>query len=228
MNTIYMGHDPREQIAYDVAEKSIRYRTRDVLINPLKLGQLSMLTRPVERKDGKLWCPISRAPMATEFAISRFCVPFLQSSGWALFVDCDILCLSDIAELFALADDRYAVQVVKHKHESGAAVKMDDQAQTYYARKNWSSVILWNCGHPGHQALTQHVLNNWPGRDLHAFQWLKDQDIGTLPQHWNWLVNVTPGEPEAKGILHYTLGGPWFKNLQPTKLDSFWLKESER
>jgi hypothetical protein len=233
---IYMGHDLREQMAYDVARESIRKRSSGPLgIMPLMLKHLEgILTRPIEERDGRMWDPISEAPMSTEFAISRFCVPFLQKSGWALFVDCDIICWSDIAELFALADDKYAVMVVKHGHiapilkNTGPAVwiKMDGQAQSYYERKNWSSVVLWNCGHPANKRLTQEALNGLPGRDLHAFCWLRDDQIGELPQEWNWLVLVTPGEPEKKGIWHYTLGGPWFEGFGQNRYDEAWLEEA--
>lgn len=187
-----------------------------------------MLTRPIENRDGKLWCPISNAPMSTEFAISRFCVPFLQDNGWALFADCDILCLEDIRNLFALADPQYAVMVVKHKQESGADTKMDGQRQTYYDRKNWSSVILWNCEHPSNKNLPLESLNTLPGRDLHAFYWLDDEEIGELPTKWNWLINVTDGEPREEGIWHYTLGGPWFSGWTPAKYDDMWLKEADK
>jgi lipopolysaccharide biosynthesis glycosyltransferase len=174
-----------------------------------------------------MWDPISEAPMSTEFAISRFCVPFLQKSGWALFVDCDIICWSEISELFALADDKYAVMVVKQKQMEAnhQATKMDQQLQTFYARKNWSSVMLWNCGHPANKRLTQGALNSLPGRDLHAFCWLRDNEIGELPQEWNWLIGVTPGETQKRGIWHYTLGGPWFKDWAWTAHDDAWKKE---
>jgi len=233
MNTIYMGYDQREEVAYRVAEHSIRRRAENVIVNPLKLDDLSdILTRPVEHKDGKLWCPISQAPMATEFAISRFCVPFLHSEvaaiGWALFMDCDMLCQGDINELFALADDQYAVMVVKHNHQTGALSKMDGQIQSYYNRKNWSSVILWNCGHPSNRNLTLEALNTWPGRDLHAFKWLKDEEIGELPREWNWLVDVTTGDPNEAKLLHFTLGGPWFKDWKGGSMDNVWTEELNR
>src|SRR5205823_1871133 len=127
----------------------------------------------------------SDAPMSTEFAISRFCVPFLQSEGWAVFADCDILCWSDINELFALANDKYAVMVVQHKPLSDTGVKMDGQMQTIYNCKNWSSLVLWNCGHPANQRLNLEKLNTWPGRHLHAFKWLQNGEIGELPEYWN-------------------------------------------
>lgn len=228
--TVYMGWDPREKIAYDVARYSILRRSsspKSVQVLPLELNKPAIkdiLTRPIEFKDGKLWCPISEAPMATEFAISRFCVPFLKNNGWALFCDCDILCLTDIKEIFDLADEKYAVMVVKHNHNPSETLKMDNQIQTTYSRKNWSSVILWNCGHPSNKKLTLENLNTWPGRDLHAFKWLNDDEIGELPPEWNFLVGVTP-EIESPKILHYTLGGAWFKDWKINDYDKIWLSE---
>jgi hypothetical protein len=226
---VYLGWDPRETKAFDVARASIAKRTSEpIQIMPLRLQHLSILTRPIEvHPTGQMWCPISNAPMSTEFAISRFAVPFLQEDGWALFADCDILCWSDIKELFALADEKYAVMVVKHEHRGEEfTIKMDKKIQTFYQRKNWSSVVLWNCGHPANKRFTLDNLNQWPGRDLHAFKWLNDDEIGELPQIWNWLVNVTPGEAEQKGIWHYTLGGPWLENWKGSKHDEAWKGEA--
>lgn len=226
---VYLGFDPRGAAAYETARSSIWRRTEGSLnIYPLRLPHLPMLTRPIEKRGNQLWCPISNAPMSTEFAISRFTVPFLQPTGWALFADCDILCWSDIADLFALADDKYAVMVVKHEHEGGERVlKMDGQVQTFYNRKNWSSVVLWNCSHEANKRFTLEHLNTWPGRDLHSFKWLADEEIGALPHHWNWLINVNAGLPEKKGIWHYTLGGPWFPDWQPKPYDDIWIEEAK-
>ncbi len=228
---IYLGWDPREEAAYQVARSSIQRRTEGPInIYPLRLKHLRMLNRPIEHREGQMWDPISKAPMSTEFAISRFCVPFLQSEGWALFADCDIICWSDIRELFDRALDHYAVMVVKQKNETvGLTHKMDGQIQTYYARKNWSSVVLWNCSHPSNKRLTEDALNGLAGRDLHAFCWLQDDEIGELPQEWNWLIRVTPDTPEKKGIWHYTLGGPWFADtrFQNLPYDEDWFKEEE-
>jgi hypothetical protein len=223
-----MGWDPREVKAYDVAEASIRrHASQGVRVAPLKLRKVKkLLTRPIERKNGKLWCPISQAPMATEFAISRFCIPLIKSKGWHLFCDCDVLFHSDIAELFALADPKFAVMVVKHKQETGPEVKMDGQAQLYYSRKNWSSVILWNLNHPSRKKFTSEMLNTWPGRDLHAFKWLDDSEIGELPVKWNWLIGVTPGEPKREGVWHYTLGVPNMPGYENSPHAEEWFKES--
>lgn len=210
---VFLGWEPREAKAYDVAARSIRSRAssfRRVDIQAIQLDWLrdrGWYRRPTERRDGQLWDVISDAPMSTEHAISRFFVPMLCGfHGWAMSADCDILCRADIGELFLRARDDYAVMVVKHEHNPGTTVKMDGQIQTRYARKNWSSVMLWNCGHPAHQALTLDVLNSWPGRDLHAFNWLDDEQIGSLPAGWNHLVGVSHGF-DVK-IAHFTLGTP--------------------
>lgn len=162
--------------------------------------------------------------MSTEFAISRFMVPFLQQKGWALFADCDILAVGDIAELFALADDKYAVMVVKHLHDPRENLKMDGQVQTKYKRKNWSSVVLWNCEHPAHDALTVDDIEKRKGLDLHQFFWLSDEQIGDLPVKWNWLAGVSPPINDF-GIIHYTLGGPWFEDWKGGPMDSLWTDE---
>lgn len=209
MLRIFLGYDSREDVPYAVAEQSIRaHASAPVSIEPIRLATLQAqgwYTRPIERRDGRLFDPISEAPMSTEHAIARFFVPHLvEFQGWALSADCDILCRTDIASLFALADPRFAVMVVKHQHDPAEVAKMDGQIQTAYARKNWSSVILWHCAHPAHRALTREVLNSWPGRDLHAFRWLADDEIGTLPGQWNHLVNVDPNP----ALVHFTLGTP--------------------
>lgn len=228
-NRVYIGYDPREAVAYRVARQSILSNANDagVTVSALDLYYLKhLLTRSIEKKDGNMWCPISNAPMATEFAISRFCVPFLQGDGWAVFVDCDILCFSPIQNLFALADPKYAVMCVKHDYQPSETTKMDGQVQTVYPRKNWSSVVLWNCGHEAHERLTLEALNTWPGRDLHAFKWLQDDEIGALPASWNYLVDVQP-KPEHIDIAHLTLGGPWLPNWQGGSMDYEWKREAE-
>ena len=229
MNTIYMGYDHREKLAYQVAEYSIMKRTKhpeNIQIIPLTLDSVkNILIRPIESKlneNGReqLWCPISNAPMTTEFAISRFCVPFIQRKGWALFMDCDMVCLADIEELFALADDKYAVMCVKHKHEPTEKYHDAGRLQTFYKRKNWSSVVLWNCSHESNKKLSIVDINARPGRDLHAFFWLDDSEIGGLPLEWNFLVGVNTGELESQKMLHYTNGSPaWGKDWEPLETD---------
>lgn len=217
---VFIGFDPREADAYAVAEASIKAHTSgQVQIHPIDLKYLRMeypqapylkpmYWRPTSRVDGQLWDDISGAPMSTEFAISRFLVPHLaEYKGWALFMDCDMLIRSDLHNLFALADNKYAVMCVKHDYEPTEAVKMDGQAQSRYARKNWSSVMLFNCEHPSNKALHPQYVNAQPGRDLHRFAWLPDDQIGELEASWNWLVGHSSQEIEPD-IVHFTTGIP--------------------
>lgn len=192
------------------------------------LRRRDLYKRPTSHKDGQLWDGISGAPMATEFAITRFFLPHIAGQeGWALFADCDILCRHDIAELFAMADPQYAVMVVQHPPLDATGVKMDGAAQLPYARKNWSSVMLWNLGHPAHAALTLATLNGIPGRDLHRFFWLDDALIGALPPRWNWLEGYSPPDPDP-AIVHLTRGGPWFRECQDVEYGEAWLAELGR
>lgn len=224
-----MGYDAREKLAYDVARYSILSRTNSrVSIYPIeRLTVKHLMDRPT-RKDGEqLWDIISDAPMSTEFAIARFAIPHLTHSGWVLFIDPDIICRTDIQELFNLVDDKYAVMCVKHNHIPSNDTKFHDAGmiQTTYPRKNWSSVILWNLDHPGNKNLTLDILNSWPGRDLHAFKWLKDEEIGELEQEWNFLVGVNNGKLEDQKILHYTDGTPAWENWEPLPTDYIWNRE---
>ena len=229
--TIYLGFDYRERLAHDVARLSILRHTdpKFCRIVPLEIDLelvAPLLQRPIEIRDGQMWDVRSDAPQSTEFAISRFLVPFLQKhKGWAAFMDCDIVVQADVQELFALADPKYAVMVVKHDYQPAETAKMDNCIQTAYPRKNWSSVCLWNCEHPANKKLTLEMVNNLPGRDLHRFCWLEDTEIGTLPAEWNHLVGAAPMGADAAKILHYTLGGPWFPGWAGGPMDDAWLKE---
>lgn len=227
---VYIGHDQREQEAYMLAYMSMEARaSMPVEAVPLCSDRLTtqrMLQRPVDVRGG-MYDLISGAPQSTEFAVSRFLVPFLAQYGWALFVDCDVVFQADVAELFAMADPSKAVQVVKHQYTPVAGNKMDGLTQTVYPRKNWSSVILWNCDHPANRRLTLDDVNRRRGLELHQFYWLNESEIGELPAHWNWLVGEQE-QPQTPGIAHFTRGGPWIDGWVPTEHDEIWLQEATR
>jgi len=211
---VFIGWDPNESMAAVVAQRSmLTHVTGPLDVHALSLIQLrhqSLYTRPTEYRNGHLWDVISEAPMSTEHAISRFFVPYLcEYRGWALFVDGDVLVRGDLSDLFVLADPACAVQCVQHTAVvQGGTTKKDGVPQTVYYRKNWSSVMLFNCGHPANRALDLTMVNTLPGRDLHRFCWLEDWQIGVLPQAWNYLVNVTPWFRAFVELAHYTLGAP--------------------
>lgn len=230
---IMLGYDPAEHAAYVVARFSIERRaSRPVRVSPIVLSDLQrarLYRRPTTYNNGQLWDIISGAPMSTEFAISRFFVPHLVDSDddqWVLFADSDIVCQVDIAELFdEHKDPSKALYCVKHPPMWSSIPKKGNRTQTNYPFKNWSSVILWNVKHPAHRALDLATLNAVPGRDLHAFSWLEQDQIGSLDPRWNWLVNVNP-QP-CPGIAHFTLGGPWLADWpsRGVAFDHIWLDE---
>ncbi len=202
---IYCGFDPREAAGYHAFTQSvIASATQPVAFIPLHKGVLGKFDG---QRDG-----------TNAFIYSRFLIPwFRRYDGWAIFADaCDMVAVDDIAELWKLRDDSKAVIVVKHDYRTKFARKyigtpMESKNEDY-PRKNWSSLILWNCGHPANRRLSHELVTESPGSFLHRFNWLHDDLIGELPPEWNVLV----GEQDTAGasLLHHTLGSPGFTNYR--------------
>jgi len=229
MLPIFIGYDAREKIAFDVCCYSLARRaTIPTRIKALDIDELRSMGsyRRTHVMDGQVKIDrIDGKPFSTDFAFTRFLVPYLQNyRGWALFSDCDFLFRADVAELQPLMDDQYAVRVVKHNHVPTNSVKMDGQRQEGYPRKNWSSFVLWNCGHPSNRDLTPIEVNTRPGRWLHGFSWLKDHEIGEIPIEWNWLAGVNPPIENPKAV-HHSNGGPWFPDYQDVPYGKEWRDE---
>ena len=213
---IFIGWDSREEDAYKVCVHTIKkHASKDVEIVPLKRDELI--------KQG-LYTRDEGGNVSTEFAYTRFLTPHLAGyKGWALFIDCDFLFTRDVAELFSLADPQYAVMCVQHDYTPSAAIKMDGQKQVAYPRKNQSSCVLWNCGHPANAIITPDIVNTETGAFLHRFQWLSDNLIGELPLEWNWLEGEYEKPDEIPAVIHYTNGGAWFKECQDVDYAQEWL-----
>jgi hypothetical protein len=210
---VAIGYDPREDLAWRVARASLLAHTPPRLqvwqFTLDAVREAGVYKRPTKKRAGQLFDVISNAPMSTEHALLRFWIPWAFKSGRALFVDGDVLFRADARQLFAAANPRHAVSVVKHAQPAGLATKMDGQVQSDYPRKNWSSVCLWNLDHPAHARLTLHEMNTRPGLWLHQFGWLRDEEIGELPASWNHLVGVNEMvSRSAVKLAHFTLGTP--------------------
>ena len=220
IKNVFIGYDTREDIAYQVSKFSILHKSKNINVYPLKLAEL---------KSKNLYWRGEDKLGSTEFTFSRFLVPELnQFTGWAIFCDCDILFLEDINNLFQMADDKYAVMCVQHDYKPKEGVKMDGQVQSLYPRKNWSSLVLWNCSHPSNKLVNKDLINapETTGKYLHRFSWLKDEEIGSISHHWNWLAGwynePQDGSPKA---IHYTEGGPWFENYRHCEYHQQWKNE---
>jgi lipopolysaccharide biosynthesis glycosyltransferase len=212
---VFIGWDSREQYAYEVCVTSLKkYSSQEIDVYPI--------VRDVLIDTGDYYRPQPEAG-SVEFTYTRFLAPYLADhKGWALFIDCDFLFTKDVAELFAMADDKYALMCVKHDYTPKNTVKMDGQKQVSYPRKNWSSCILWNCEHPSNKALTKDVVSTESGAYLHRFQFLKDEEIGEIPLEWNWLEGEYEKPETPPAAIHFTNGGPWFEDWQDVDYADLW------
>jgi len=216
MIRVFIGYDPREAVAFNVLAHSIQVRaSQPVSITPLMLSQLgAVLTRERHRLQ------------STDFSFSRFLTPYLSEyDGWSVFMDCDMLVLTDITGLWTLRDDRYAVMVVKHHHVPKESVKFLGEPQSKYEKKNWSSVMLFNNARC--RALTPGYVNRASGLELHQFKWLEsDELIGALPDTWNHLVGYNLPRNDA-ALVHFTVGGPYFPQYKDCEYAEAWFAERE-
>lgn len=214
---IYVGFDSKEAVAYHVLAQSIIEKSSiPVEFTPIVLSNL-----------GGIFTRERNALQSTEFTFSRFLTPYLSSyQGWSIFMDCDMLMRADIAELWALRDDRYAAMCVKHDYQPKIETKFLGQTQTKYEKKNWSSFILFN--NDKCRALTRDYVNTATGLQLHQFKWLESDDlIGELPVAWNYLVREYDYRPDAKNV-HFTDGGPYFDEYKNDDYAEEWFAARER
>lgn len=211
MIPIFVGYDARESVAYHTFCNSVIRRASE----PVAFYPLAENILKVGQRDG-----------ATAFTYSRFLVPWLMRyRGWAIYCDGDMVCLDDIVKLWELRDSfSKAVMVVKHDYRTKQAAKFLGNRNVDYPRKNWSSVILWNCGHFTSQRLTPEYVGKSTGEHLHRFMWLDDSEIGELPKAWNWLAGEYEHNPEAK-LIHYTLGSPCFDDYVDSDHAEDWRHE---
>lgn len=211
---IFIGYDPREPVAFHACANSIITRSSEpVSIRPLALRNFKDFYQE-RHTDG-----------SNQFIYSRFLVPFLCGwSGHAIYLDGDMIVQGDIADLWKLRSHWHAAQVVKHEYKTKAKTKYLGNKNEDYPRKNWSSVILWNCGHYANRCLVPEYVENQTGAHLHRFQWVDDQRLGSLPVQWNWLAGEYPEEPEAR-LIHYTLGTPCFAEYKDSAQSDAWHKE---
>ena len=217
----FIGYDSKEDIAYRVCKNSLLSKS-SLNINVLALKLQELVAKNFYKRDID--------PLAsTEFTYTRFLVPALMKyKGWAIFCDCDFLFLEDIANIFEKLSSDKAIYCVQHDYTPKERHKMDGKKQTIYPRKNWSSFIVFNCSHPSNKKLTIDLVNQESGSYLHQFKWLKDSEIGFLDERWNWLEGWTSNHNKKKPYaVHFTRGGPWFKEWHDVEYAKEWLEERD-
>ncbi|PPD34476.1 MAG: glycosyltransferase [Methylomonas sp.] len=215
---IFIGFDQIESVAWHTMTHSILSRSsRPVAIIPVNLSNLKgIYTRERDSKQ------------SNEFSFSRFLVPYLSDyQGYAVFFDCDMMLRTDINEILEVTktDPDRAVYVVKHDYEPRDDIKYLNAVQYKYPRKNWSSVVLWNCSHPANATVTADFVNSASPMELHRFSWLKDDQIGELDARWNWLVGEYDHPPHDVKNVHWTVGGPYFDEYKDADFSKEWFSE---
>ena len=216
LNNVFVGFDQKEAVAYHTFSQSLIDKSSIPLsITPLSENNLNNYDE--QHSDG-----------TNKFTYSRFLVPFLMDyTGWAVYFDGDMICMKDIKELIENIDQDFAVLVVKHDYKTKQNQKYFGQKNENYPRKNWSSVIVWNCEHPKNKILTPEFIGSKDGAFLHRFHWLKDSEIGEINKKWNWLAIEYP-KIEDPNIIHYTLGTPCFEEYKNTSMSEYWEKTFNR
>lgn len=221
LNKVFIGFDPIESVAWHtMAHSVLRQSTIPIALIPINLANLkSLYWREADYRQ------------SNEFSFSRFLVPYLSDyEGYSLFFDCDMLLRGDVRELFEAAQDNpdMAVHVVKHDYEPRNEVKYLGNIQYKYPRKNWSSVVVWNCAHPSNRVVTPEYVNSASPADLHRFNWLEDKHIGELNIRWNWLVGEYGDPPSDVKNVHWTIGGPYFNEYRTADFSEEWFAEYKR
>lgn len=223
MKHIFIGYDDRESEAAHVLKHAIERQAREPVdvqfLRHKTLRETAMFSRPwrtgetgqtVDERDGR--------PFSTQFSHSRFLVPELARrqgiEGWVLFMDCDMLPLVDLCQVWDELDDTKALACVKHRAEHlPETTKMDGMAQRSYRRKLWSSFLLFNMRHAYNKDLTIDAINNMTGTWLHGLNWCPDDAmVQALDEEWNWCIGLSPTTKQTYSELknlHWTLGGPW-------------------
>jgi len=202
MIPIFVGYDKRESVAYHTFCQSVISHTK---------AQVSFSPLSGEQRDG-----------SNSFIYARFLVPHLMhNKGWAIFADGDMICNDDIETLWNMRRPEYAVMVVQHNYRTKHPVKYLGAKNEDYPRKNWSSLILWNCGHWQNQILTPEYVKQSSGADLHRFRHLDESKIGALPLEWNWLAMEYPENNKAS-LIHYTIGTPCFTDYTACDSAELW------
>jgi hypothetical protein len=217
MLQVWVGWDSREaNAAYVCCESLLAHSSIPVELFPVS-SEIAGIRAGMSRESHTVVDPMTGAsqsidaidgkPFSTTFSFSRFAVPALANYREELVVFCDpdFLWRGDIADLIAEIDPDKAVSVVKHEHAPTDTHKMDGVAQTLYPRKNWSSLMVMRpdlC-----RELSARNLNTATGLWLHTLAWTSDDDIGAIPERWNWLcghsdVSIDPA------VVHFTNGTP--------------------
>ena len=211
MINVFIGFDEGEKVSYHILSESIRRQSSvPVSITPLCLSNIPEFKRELQPNQ------------STEFAFSRFLVPYLSDyKGWSLFLDSDMMFRDDIKNLWDMIDKDKSIMCCKHDYVPKQNVKFRGAKNEPFPKKNWSSFMLMN--NERCKMLTKEFVETATGLELHQFKWTHEENVGELPLDWNWLVGEYDYNKNAKNV-HWTLGGPYFKDYAKSDYADEWFR----
>ena len=211
MINVFIGFDEGEKVSYHILSESIRRQSSvPVSITPLCLSNIPEFKRELQPNQ------------STEFAFSRFLVPYLSDyKGWSLFLDSDMMFRDDIKNLWDMIDKDKSIMCCKHDYVPKQNVKFRGAKNEPFPKKNWSSFMLMN--NERCKMLTKEFVETATGLELHQFKWTHEENIGELPLEWNWLVSEYDYNKNAKNV-HWTLGCPYFKDYAKSDYADEWFR----
>ena len=211
MINVFIGFDEGEKVSYHILSESIRRKSSV----PVSIRQLCLSNIPEFKRE-------LQPNQSTEFAFSRFLVPYLSDyKGWSLFLDSDMMFRDDIKNLWDMIDKDKSIMCCKHDYVPKQNVKFRGAKNEQFPKKNWSSLMLMN--NERCKMLTKEFVETATGLELHQFKWTHEENIGELPLEWNWLVSEYDYNKNAKNV-HWTLGGPYFKDYAKSDYADEWFR----
>jgi len=218
INKVFIGYDSKETEAYEVCKYSIEKYNKNKNLEIIPIVKKDLISKGIYKN-----CESGLS--STEFSFTRFLVPYLSNySGWSVFVDCDFIFLDDINSISSFLDTTHTLFVVKHDYTPKTDKKMESKIQTIYPRKNWSSLMVFNCEHTSIKTLTPDLINTSSGLYLHRFMWLDDKFIGNLPYKFNFLVGYYDKNTVSPIGVHFTDGGPWLDSYKDVEFSAEYFK----
>jgi len=218
VSTIYVGYDSRFPLAYEACERSIKKFAPNVVVKALKKDELQA-NNLYQREDEN--------ESSTEFTYLRFLVPYLEGyHGHAIYCDSTMMWRADPREMTKHINSHQAAAVVQHNFTSCPSdTKLGDLPQVYYPRKNWASVILFNCSHPDSRRLIPKEVRDQTAKYLLEFDWIeKPSNLGLIPLEYNYLLGYysSPVSDSDIKAVNYTDGGPWDVNYRHLDFADEW------
>lgn len=209
MLKLFVGLDPKELVGFHVFVQSVLSRTDP---NQVEIIPICRTKGSASNTFNMHWPEIPRR---------------CGFRGRAVFVDgSDMLCRADILELPDLLERGCDVAVVQHCYSTKYPTKFLGQSNEDYPRKNWMSVVVFECGNSVWRTLEEKAKGK-PASYLHRLEFLPDDRIGDLPRTWNHLVGEYPYDTEAK-IAHFTIGLPCWPAYKHWDYADEWRQELQK